>query len=212
MGNIEQLVEELSKDAAAVKPAPHPFLLSLKWLAVATAYLVISLAISGMRADLAHALQNPWFIAEIVALSGIFITTALSAAVLAFPDLHQQRRTAFAPVWMFALLVLVMIFAWRADAPPAPLPTYHGFECTLNILLLSLLPSAGIFYAMRSLASTHPRLSGIVALLFAFSTGALWLRLYEPTDSIIHVIEWHYLPMIAVGMLGMWLGKKLLRW
>ncbi len=211
MRNIEQLVEELSKDAAAVKLAPHPFLLSLKWLAVATAYLVVSLAISGVRADLAHALQNPWFIAEIVALSGIFITTALSAAVLAFPDLHQQRRTAFAPVWAFALFVLVMFFAWRADAPPAPLPM-HDFKCTVNILLLSLLPSAGIFYAMRGLASTHPRLSGIVALLFAFSTGALWLRLYEPNDSIIHVIEWHYLPMIAVGLLGLWLGKKLLRW
>ncbi len=211
MGNIEQLVEELSKDAAAVKPAPHPLLLSLKWLAFATAYLAISLAISGMRVDMAHALQDPWFIAEIAVLCGLIITTALSAAMLAFPDLHQQRRTAFAPVWMFALFLLVMFFAWRVDAPPAPLPM-HDFKCTLNILLLSLLPSAGIFYAMRSLASTHPRLSGIVAVLFAFSTGALWLRLYEPNDSIIHVIEWHYLPMIAVGLLGLWLGKKLLRW
>ncbi len=211
MGNIEQLVEELSKDAAALKPAPHPFLLSLKWLAFATAYLVISLAISGVRADLAHALQNPWFIAEIVLLCGLIITTALSAAVLAFPDLHQKRSAAFAPVWMFLLFLLFIFFAWRADAPPAPLPV-HDVKCTLNIFLFSLLPAAGIFYAMRGLASTHPRLSGIVALLFAFSTGALWLRLNEVNNSIIHVIEWHYLPMIAVGLLGVWLGKKLLRW
>ncbi len=211
MGNIEQLVEELSKDAAAVKPAPHPLLLSLKWLAFATAYLAISLAISGMRVDMAHALQDPWFIAEIVALSCILIATALSAAVLAFPDLHQKRRTAFAPVWACALFLLVMFFAWRADVPPAPLPV-HSVACTLDIFLFSLLPSAGIFYSMRGLASTHPRLSGTVAVLFAFSTGALWLRLYEPNDSIIHVIEWHYMPMVAVGLLGLWLGKKLLRW
>jgi len=211
MENIEQLVETLSKDAVAAKPAPHPFLLSLKWLAVAAAYLVISLTISGMRPDLAGALQNPWFIAEIAALIGILITTALSAAVLAFPDLHQKRATAFTPVWMFGIFVLVILFAWRADNPPAPFPV-HSFECTLSILLFSLLPTAGIFYAMRKFASTHLRTSGIVAALFAFSTGALWLRLHEVNNSVTHVIEWHYLPMFAVGILGLWLGKKLLQW
>ena len=104
-----------------------------------------------------------------------------------------------------------MVFAWRADAPPAPLPV-HSFECTLSILLFSLLPSAAIFYAMRGLASTHPRLSGVVAVLFTFSTGTLWLRLHEMNDSTSHVIIWHYLPLLAVGALGVWLGKIFLRW
>ena len=211
MENIEQLVETLSKAAAAVKPAPHPFLLSLKWLAIAAVYLAMSLAISGVRADLLQKFHEPWFIAEIAVLFGIFIATALSAAVLSFPDLYQKRGTAFAPVWMFALFVLVMFFAWRADDPPAPLPM-HSFECTFSIMLLSLLPTVAIFYAVRKFASTHYRSSGSVAVLFAFSIGALWLRLYEPNDSIIHVIEWHYLPMVGFGAAGLWLGKVLLKW
>jgi hypothetical protein len=211
MDNIEQLIAGLSKDVQALKPAPRPWLLSLKWLAVAIAYLVVSLAFSGVRPDILTEFHKPWFVAEIVLLAGIFVSTALSAAVLAFPDLHQQRRTAFAPVWMFALFALVMLFAWLADNPPSPLPM-HSFECTISILLFSLLPTAGIFYAMRQFASTHLHLSGIVAVLFAFSTGALWLRLHEQTDSIIHLIEWHYLPMIAVAAVGWWLGKKILKW
>ena len=211
MDNIEQLIAGLSKDVQALKPAPRPWLLSLKWLAVAIAYLVVSLAFSGVRPDILTEFHKPWFVAEIVLLAGVFVSTALSAAVLAFPDLHQQRRTAFAPVWMFALFALVMLFSWLADNPPSPLPM-HSFECTISILLFSLLPSAGIFYAMRQFASTHLHLSGVVAVLFAFSTGALWLRLHEQTDSIIHLIEWHYLPMIAVAALGWWLGKTLLRW
>ena len=178
---------------------------------MATAYLIVSLAISGVRPDLLLEFHKPWFVAEIVLLAGIFVSTALSAAVLAFPDLHQLRRTAFAPAWMFALFALVMLFSWLADNPPSPLPM-HSFECTLSILLFSLLPSAGMFYAMRQFASTHLHLSGIVAVLFAFSTGALWLRLHEQTDSITHLIEWHYLPMIAVAAVGWWLGKKILKW
>jgi hypothetical protein len=211
MDNIEQLIAGLSKDAQAVKPAPRPWLLGLKWIAAAAAYVIISLIISGLRPDWALQLHKPWFVAEIVLLFGILVSTAFSAAILSFPDLHQQRRVAFTPVWIFVLLALVMLFSWLADNPPSPLPV-HSFECTLSILIFSLLPSVGIFYAMRQFASTHLRLAGIVAVLFAFSTGALWLRLHEQTDSIVHLIEWHYLPMIAVAGLGWWLGNKLLKW
>jgi len=32
MKDLEQLVAELADDAATVKAAPHPYLLSLKWI------------------------------------------------------------------------------------------------------------------------------------------------------------------------------------
>ena len=108
----------------------------------------------------------------------IFIATSLSAAVLAFPDLHQMRKAALAPAGLFALFVAIMFFAWRADVPPAPLPV-HSFECTVSITLFSLLPAAWTFFSMRKFASTHYRWAGSIALLSAFSVGALWLRLHE---------------------------------
>jgi hypothetical protein len=211
MGNVNELIDKLARDGTAVKPAPHPYMLSLEWMGWAAAYLLVSLTISGLRPDLASKFHEPWFVAEIAALFGIFVATSLSASLLSFPDIHQMRRIAFAPVFTFALFVLVMLFAWRADNPPAPLPI-HSFQCTLGITMLSLLPAAWIFYVMRKFASTHYHLAGCCALLFAFSIGAIWLRLYEVNDSIMHVIEWHYLPMIAFGLIGLWLGKVILKW
>jgi hypothetical protein len=211
MGNVNELIDKLARDGTAVKPAPHPFMLSLNWMGWAAVYLLVSLSFSGLRPDLASKLHEPWFVSEIAALFGIFVATSLSASLLSFPDIHQMRRIAFAPVFMFALFMLVMLFAWRADNPPAPLPV-HSFQCTLGITMLSLLPAAWIFYVMRKFASTHYHLAGCCALLFAFSIGAIWLRLYEVNDSIMHVVEWHYLPMIAFGIFGLWLGKALLKW
>jgi hypothetical protein len=211
MRDVEQLVAELAEDAGTVRPAPHPYLLSLKWLGAAAFYLAVALALSGLRPDLARALQQPWYIVEIAALAVVLIATAFSAALLAFPDLHQKRGLVFAPAWMFALFLLVMLFAWRADSPPAPLPV-HSFQCTASITLMALLPAAWTFYAMRKFASTHYRWAGSIAVLSAFSVGALWLRLHEVNDSVVHVIEWHYLPMLAAGLLGLWLGKALLKW
>lgn len=211
MSNIDELIGRLAQDGAAVKPAPHPFMLSLEWMAAALLYLAVALLISGTRYGLWLELHNPWFAAEIAALAGILVTTALSAALLSYPDLHQMRRIAYAPAVAFALFALVLLFAWRADNPPAPLPL-HSFECTLSITLLSLLPAAWMFHVMRRYASTHGRWAGAVAFLFAFSVGALWLRLYEQNDSVMHVIRWHYLPMAGIGITGMWLGKRVLKW
>ena len=211
MTNIEALIARLAEDRLPAKPASHPFMLSIKWMMAALAYLLASLLISGLRPDLMIKLHEPWFIAEIAALVGIFIATSLSAALLSFPDLHQMRRAAFAPVIMFALFALVMFFAWRTDNPSAPLPV-HNFECTISITLLSLLPIFWTFLKMRKLASTHYHLAGCCTLLFAFSIGAIWLRLHEINDSIMHVVQWHYLPMIAFGLVGLWLGKVMLKW
>ncbi len=211
MADIEQLVESLAEDATRVAPAPHPFVLALKWIGAGAGYLVVALLVTGLRPDLAHALHNPLYVAELVALLLIFLATAFSAAVLAFPDLHQKQALAYAPLALFALFVLLMLAAWHADNPPAPLPV-HSWQCTLSIILVSLLPGAWTFYAMRKYASTHTRWAGSIAVLSAFSVGALWLRLHEVNDSIHHVLLWHYLPMLAVGLLGLWLGKKLLKW
>jgi hypothetical protein len=211
VANIETLINQLAQDTAPIRPAPHPFMLSAKWMLAALAYILVSLLISGLRPDLMIKLHELWFVAEIAALIGIFIATALSAALLSFPDLHQMRRITFVPVIMFALFVLVMFLAWRADNPPAPLPV-HSFECTISITLFSLLPIFWTFFKMRKLASTHSHLAGCCALLFAFSISAIWIRLHEVNDSIIHVIQWHYLPMIVFSLVGLWLGKVMLKW
>ena len=211
MKDIEHLVTELADDTAPVKAAPHPYWLTSKWIAVATVYLVASLAIAGLRPDLEQAFRQPWFTAEIITLVLIVVATSLSAALLAFPDLHQKRGLALAPLWTFLLFVLVLSFAWHADSPPSPLPE-HSYQCTACIILLALLPAAWTLYAMRHVASTHFGWAGTITMLSAFSIGALWLRLHEVNDSILHVIEWHYLPMLAFGILGLWLGRSLLRW
>ena len=211
MGNIDDLVARLAQDAPAVRPAPHPFMLSMQWAGAAAIYLAVSLAIAGPRPDLMEKFHSPWFVVELVVLICIFLITSLSAALLAFPDLHQKRTLAYAPVIPFALFLLVMFLAWRADTPPSPMPM-HSFECTFSITLMTLLPAGWTFYSIRKYASTHYRLAGSAALLSAFSVGALWLRLHEQTDSITHLIEWHYLPMLAIGLLGLWLGKVILKW
>jgi len=207
--DLEQLVNELSAEAGHPRLAPHPFLLSLKLFGATAVYLALALAISGLRPDLAQALQQPWYIAELLVLLLLLAASTTSASLLSFPDLHQKRALAYAPVVAFALFALTMLFAWRTDTAPHPV---HDIECTISITLVALLPAAWTLYLMRGYASTHPDWAGSIALLAAFGTGALWLRLQEANDSVAHVVLWHYLPMLLAGFIGLQLGRRLLKW
>ncbi|MDD4912463.1 MAG: DUF1109 domain-containing protein [Sideroxydans sp.] len=211
MKDIESLIGQLAQEGGAVKPASHPFALSLKWIALAIIYLLVLLMFKGVRNELAVAFQHPWFAVEVALLLALLVTTTVSAALLSYPDLFQMRRVAWVPLAIFGVFAFALFMAWRADMPPAPLPV-HGVECTLAIIAAAILPGVWMLYFMRKLASTHYQWAGSIGLLHAFSIGALWLRLQENNDSISHVLQWHYLPMIGFGLLGLWLGKLLLKW
>lgn len=211
MKNLDSLVESLAADVRPVKKLLSPLRLTLLWSAAAVIYLVVTLLLSGFRTDIAQSLRNVWFDMELLALLLLFVSASLSAAVLAFPDLHQKRALAWAPLVSLVLFIVVMTGAWLADSPPSPKPV-HSIECTISITLTALLPALWTFLSLRRYASTHSHWAGSVALLSAFSVGAIWLRLHEETDSIAHVVAWHYLPMLAIGVIGFWLGKRLLKW
>jgi hypothetical protein len=211
MGNVDELIANLAQDNAKVKQAPHPYVMSIEWMTFAAFYLVLTLMFSGARHDLLLKLHEPWFAVEIATLLCIIISTSLSAALLSYPDLHQMRKRTFVPISIFVFFGLIMFLAYRVDNPPAPLPV-HSFECTTSITVFSLLPAGWGFFVMRKFASTHIHWAGGNAFLFAFSVGALRLRLHEQNDSIIHVIQWHYMPMFLIFLLGLWVGKVALKW
>ncbi len=211
MNNLDSLVESLAADARPVKRLLSPVRLTLLWSAAAIIYLVVTLLLTGFRTDIAQSLRNPWFNMELLTLLLVFVSATLGAAVLAFPDLYQKRALAWAPLVAFLLFTATMAGAWLVDLPPSPKPV-HNIECTASITLTALLPALWTFLSLRRYASTHSQWAGSVALLSAFSVGAIWLRLHEDTDSITHVVVWHYLPMLAIGLIGFWLGKRLLKW
>ena len=211
MAGTEDLIATLAASAPPVKTAPHPVALFAKWIMLSLVYGALLLAFLGVRDDLSAKLHDALFISELALLACVMMTTAFAATLLSFPDLHQKRIAVWTPLLPLLLFVGLLIIEWQQDKPPSPLPV-HGIECLICIVACSLLPAMGMFYMLRKQASTHYSMAGAVALLASFSVGALVLRLSEKTDSAMHLIEWHYLPMIGFGLIGVWLGRKCLKW
>jgi len=210
MPHTDELIERLARAATPLPAAPRPPVLFARWVLVALLYLAAVLACGGTRNGLSIQLASPAFLAEIVLLGGVVAAGLWGMALLSFPDLYQKRRLALAPL-LLAPLAIPLFLCWHAEQPPAPLPT-HDITCLLTILALAVLPAAWWIRSMRRLASTRLRASAVLVLLTALTLAALALRLSEPTDSIAHVLRWHYGPVLAFSALGLLLGRRLLRW
>ncbi len=206
-----KLIEQLSHGAEPVKPVRHPYAQCALWLAGLVVYMTVVLLCIHTRSDVLAKLRSPLFFAETASLALVVITSALSAALLSYPDLMQKKPLAYAPLVAFALFLASVAVAWHADTPPAP-PPEHEMMCTLCMALYALAPAIWLFTTMRKAATTHAKLAGVTAALCAFSIGGLTLRLAEETDSISHIVTWHYAPMLALSLAGVWLGKAILKW
>lgn len=205
----EQLIASLANETTEVTPV-RLRALCLRWMAGFVVYTMALVTYTGLRPDIGQALAHPLFVAEIAVLVGLLASCIRAAAVLSYPDRYQQSRVLWIPALLAVAFVGTLLAAWGTS--PADISTDHGLECLSCISLYALLPGAWLFWQMRRLASTHAALAGATAVVASFSMGALALRLKETTDYMPHLLQWHYLPMLAVAMLGLALGKWLLKW
>lgn len=210
MINTEKLIEGLSKEKVDCKPKVTPARIFWKWLLVSLIYVAVILCIFGFRDDLGDKMREGLFLAEIFTLSAITISMAFAAAIYSFPDLYQSKYALYIPpIALFSfILTIILVYLEKSDIP---LPA-HSFVCFFCITMFSIVPAAWLFVLLHRQATVHPKMAGFTALMAACSIGALTLRLSEKTDSIDHIIFWHYLPMVGYSLIGMWLGKKNLKW
>jgi len=88
----------------------------------------------------------------------------------------------------------------------------HGMECALCIASVALVPSGLVFGLLRKGTTVRQLQAGSFAVLAASAIGGLTLRLAEANDSILHLVQWHYVPTLLFAGLGAMLGKYLLKW
>lgn len=209
--DLNHLIASLAEDVKPARPQATPVKLLLRWLALSLAYVLVVLAFGGLRQDIAIVWASVEFTGEVMLLAAMVLASGYTAVLLSYPDQLQRKGVLYVPVLLFAAFVLWVGAALLNEPANTPLPP-HGIECLLCICMYSLVPVVVMVLLLRKQATTHPVLTGAISFLTAFSLGCLALRLSEDTNSIHHLITWHYAPMAGAALIGMLLGRRLLRW
>jgi hypothetical protein len=213
--NTETLIEELSGRQTKVRAIGSPLWLMARWGLFTFLYACVLIYFIGFRFDIGTQLVNPLFLIE----NGLALLTVLTSATVAayffFPDCYRHYSMRWMPLLFFGAfnLYLLLQLVFPADfyqgAPGGGLLT---FECTEDMAVFSLFPIIAMVYILRKGAPTQSRWAILHASIASVCTAYIMLRVIEPDDRIIHILSWHYTPMIAIIFISLVLGKKILRW
>jgi len=213
--NTEMLIASLSQQATPVTALRSP----LYWGRLAVGVLAVyGLAVQyflGLRPDLLLQFTRPLFALEIALLTLLTLTSIIAAILAMYPDAYQKPVLLKLPYGVFAGLAVLMttqLLLPQDAAMVMPPLGAHAMECALCIGAVALVPSALLFTIIRKGASVQRLNSGFFAVLAASGVGCLTLRLAEMNDSIVHLLQWHYVPTLLFAAVGALLGKLLLRW
>jgi len=205
----DTIISQLTEDLKPAHKMATPVSLFIRTTLGLLLYVCVLVYFEHARPDIMQQLGNPFYLTEIISLLFIIAGSAYSVALLAFPDSYQRKFPLLFPVLAFAVFVCVLAMEYGQDNSPLP---SHGIECLTCILVFCLPPIVFMLYPIRNYATTHPIMAGILSTLTAFSTSALALRISEQTNSIVHLLTWHYVPMLGIAIIGAILGKIVLKW
>lgn len=203
--------------AADLRPVPR--LAVARRLAVglglgALGSALLTWATLGFRPDMPQAMREAMFwvkLAYTLAIGGVALW---ACERLARPSGAAGRRA----VWLALPVVAVVSFAaWELLRAPAPMrmPMIMGSSsqvCPWCIATFSLPPLLGLIWAVRGLAPTRLRLTGLMIGLAAGGMGASVYALHCPEPTAPFLAVWYTLGIATAAAIGAAIGPRLLRW
>ncbi|MCE7761301.1 DUF1109 family protein [Pseudomonas putida] len=176
--------------------------------------VLLTVAIFGMRGDLAQVAHTPLFWAKL-ALPG-------SLALLALWLTQRLARPGVKGGLLWGLLGLPLLLVWLGAAvsllgTPVDVRADLLFgrtwrTCPLNITLLSVPTFIAVFWAIRGLAPTRLRQAGAAGGLLAGATATLAYCLHCPEMAVPFWGLWYVLGLLVPTAVGAALGPRFLRW
>ncbi|MCB1405678.1 MAG: DUF1109 domain-containing protein [Rhodobacteraceae bacterium] len=200
--------------AADNTPRPTPGARMAQALPVALLLSLVALVLLWrVRPDLAAALGSAAAVKTIVPVLLTLVALWLARGMTR-PEARARAQWALVAVMVLAGgLALAQGIATQGFAGLiGALDTPNLITCLVSIPVLSALPLAASFWAMKSGAPANPRLAGVAAGLLAGAGGTAIYSLHCPEDSLLFCLPAYGGTMLIVVAAGALLGPRLLRW
>jgi hypothetical protein len=200
----EQLIRALVADVRPVRRLPKASERCARWLGLALALVAVGAKLGGLRPDLAAKASDVVFLVENAALLLAFVLAARSVFELSVPDDDRPVATFALPVLALLLwLVLVLVRGWTGvDGGDLELAARTGVACVWRILGLGLPPAFACWAMLRRAAPLPQVWVGLFLSFSAFSLAAVGTQTLCAIDAPLHVLWWHCLPVLLLGLAG----------
>lgn len=204
----ERLIHELAAKGQPVRRIAHPVISLLRWMLVAVVCLGVGILALGPRPDLEAAFQNPTSLVVGLLTLALGASAAFSAFTMSVPGMDRRWLRAVPAVILSLGIVVLAFSAVAVENPHAGL----GIVCVARIFALAALPNALLLTMLRKSAALHAGTAGVFATLSAAALGTFGVQLVCVHDDPLHILVWHFVPMMFLCGAGFLLGRLWFTW
>lgn len=207
--DTHDLIDKLARDLKPVRPLPsaavRAAILAAWSLAIGIAVLFL---VHPPRADLVGAVHQRVYLVQGLAMLAAGVLSAFAAFRLSVPDTRLRAPVSVA-LGLSTALWLAMIIA-EAVAGGDRLPA-RSDSCLIGLVMAMGIPLIMAIAMVTRGAPVRRGWAGYAAVLSVGSLAALVMRFMCPDDSHAHLLFLHFLPVLALAVLGAPFGRILLK-
>jgi len=207
------LINALAANLTPVRRLRPPLVRAICWLLLAALILVLLAVSQGIRADLAHRLQDPTFVISM----GAALLTGVLAAVAAFMVSLPDRSH----LWLF--LPAPILIVWLSTIGEQCLTNWVSFgpdgvrlgettRCFATLVLTSLPLSLAMLLMLRHAAALRPTVVALTGGLAVAAITATALSLFHDLDATAMLLMWNLGTAILFVGVGGAFGGKIFSW
>ncbi len=197
----DDLILELARDAAPVRPLRPPLARLAAWLVVAGVSVAAGVLVYGLRTDSATMASVPGFGRDVVFAGVVALLGAGTALVLAVPGAERHP--------IVRALAVASVAAWIALAATAVIDRGTGFAgaadwpiCAIRVVSVALVPAGYLLMLVRRAAPFRPAWMAGLGGAAALAAGSLAVQLVCPITAPAHVLLGHVAPVGVFGLLA----------
>lgn len=209
------LINSLTEELEPVKPLKKPIYRTLAFLGVCAIYLAFIVMMLGFRYDINEQLTNIFYISELILVLFGAIFSTFTAFQLNIPDGDNKKYlkyVAISPTIALIMFLICKLFYPSELSGGMIKINSNSYECFIDIVAFSIFPIIVAIFSLKKGATISAHWSGILTALSAANFSYIILRLIEANDDALHIILWHYSPMLLLVTICIFIGNRLLRW
>lgn len=203
----DALIRELVERVEPVRPVGSPLIRFATWGMVTAAWIVLAVAVAGIRGDLASAARAPGFVLQVM----VPLVVGLAATGAAFGASVPSRGSRWWTGMLALMVATLMVWAGGGALWAAGGPAGVGFRCIRNLVAFGVPPGLFLSLMLRKAAPLDHGAVGLLAALGASALAQAGTRFVCHQDGALHILVWHYSFVFALGAAGVVMGRALFR-
>ncbi len=133
--------------------------------------------------------------------------SSISALQMSIPNIktHYFKKIIFInlALWLISIIYFFINSTYALAG--------WGFNCAQEIVLTSVIPSVSIYFILKKASTLNRSVVGWLVLTAGASYGALAAHFSCSMTNPLHILVWHSIPVLIVGLIGFIAGNFILK-